>query len=602
MVQYDSLSPERSEIRVLALLPGKSRDPIKCALHTVSLDDVPDFEALSYVWGDATEKKSITVDGEEFSATTNLEAALRAFRQPSKRRMLWVDAICINQDDVQEKNIQVPQMGRLYSTAKTVLVWLGPSSPNIEHFISWAQTYVVKSYTTTSAYWLKLDAKAAFSDSAKREKDWAILRALEGYFDTLALPYWNRMWTFQEYRLPQDEPLCYCGNITFRATTLLGRSQDAIHEVGFGILAQFMESLNTGRRFSEANKEGREWQEVAVKIQDTVRRLQSKSNIARDNIIVSPQKAREDWRNKESPLQFLLGVTAERKCFDMRDKVFALYGMVPAAQEVYAPDYTKPVKDVMLETTAYMVNYERGPIMWSSFGLRDDRLSDTSYPSWVPELTRAEINAPNMHRGLTQDGRLTESLRQWEDAPPARVTADLSTVHLWARSLGRCKVAFQFSSKGTDVLDQIRGLLKTDPLSLPEGSIGRTIRKPETLIPRMARACVRHAVRQSHFSTEELLKTFDIIFEYMKSGKRPEGSKGSCWIMIEEDAVENLVGKTLFVTEGGCFGIGVGGIKDGDIVTMPPQVRLPLVLTKELNTSRDSIEYFRMDLNEFLIH
>ncbi|RYC60261.1 hypothetical protein CHU98_g5950 [Xylaria longipes] len=77
----------------------------------------------------------------------------------------------------------------------------------------------------------------------------------------------------------------------------------------------------------------------------------------------------------------LMDYTTERRCSDERDRIFALYSMVPAIQSIYPPDYTKPVKDVMLETTAYLVNYECGALMYRSFGLRDDRLSDKAYPS-----------------------------------------------------------------------------------------------------------------------------------------------------------------------------------------------------------------------------
>ncbi len=164
--------------------------------------------------------------------TVNLEAALRAFRNHQTVRVLWVDAICINQSDLHEKNVQVPQKAQLYRAASAVLVWLGPSTPNIELAISWAQTYVTKEYTNASAHWLTLDANAASSDQAKLEKHWAILRALEGYYDLLALPYWNRMWTFQEFRLPSSEPLCCCGSMSFRLTTMLGAAEHRIHTAG----------------------------------------------------------------------------------------------------------------------------------------------------------------------------------------------------------------------------------------------------------------------------------------------------------------------------------------------------------------------------------
>ncbi|XXH06113.1 hypothetical protein Hte_012558 [Hypoxylon texense] len=576
MVQYSPLNPDRSEIRVLVLQRGRTRDPIRCTLRTVSLDSPPYFEALSYVWGDMSVKKPITVDGEEFQATVNLEAALRALRRPFRKRTLWVDAVCINQDDIPEKNIQVPQMGRLYGSAGDVLVWLGPTDLNIQTAVSWAQTYIANKYTSASVYWLQLDLRAKFSENARREKGRASLQAIEGYLDLLGLPYWNRMWTFQEFCLPDREPICYCGDVAFRATTVQS-AQAAILDAGISFLDRLMET--SAREWSELSEE--EKQERG-KIKS---RIESKCQVVLGNMLPPLHKLRNDWRGAENALLYLTGATAERNCYDKRDKVYALYGMVPAVQQVYPPDYAKPVRDVMLETTAYMINHERAPVIWALFELRPDRLSDMSYPSWVPDFAAVNSNTPSRDVGVA------DSLRRFEDAPPAKVDADLSTAHLWARNLGTCKVVLKFDTLASNVLvNQFRGLLKKGPSQALESNAGKSIRKPDTLAPRMARAFVAHHVEQHEYSTEEILNTFDLIFDFA-TPTRPLGNH--CWAMIE-DVAQDLTRKTLFVTEGGCFGIGAGEIKDGDLVTIPPQARAPMVLTREANIFGNEVEYYRM--------
>jgi hypothetical protein len=123
---------------------------------------------------------------------------------------------------------------------------------------------------------------------------------------------------------------------------------------------------------------------------------------------------------------YLIAITAERQCFDMRDNIFALYGMVQVAQKVYPPDYSKPVKEIMIETAAFPITHEHGPPMWTTFGLRREGLSDTTYPSWVPDFTQAQQDAPNMHREIQgKTGRTAPSLCRWEDPPLARVSNDL---------------------------------------------------------------------------------------------------------------------------------------------------------------------------------
>ncbi|KAJ5062328.1 heterokaryon incompatibility protein-domain-containing protein [Bipolaris maydis] len=149
-VSQPTYSPlEADEIRVLRILPTtilprrghnyqddiKSNceesfciacDMIQCELVTVSLKEVSGaFDALSYVWGYASVKEQIKMDGEIIEVTCNLEAALRRIRNTEKAKLLWVDALCINQQDTKEKNIQVMRMKDIYTMCARVLVWLG---------------------------------------------------------------------------------------------------------------------------------------------------------------------------------------------------------------------------------------------------------------------------------------------------------------------------------------------------------------------------------------------------------------------------------------------------------------------------------------------
>ncbi|KAN0116731.1 Heterokaryon incompatibility [Hyaloscypha variabilis] len=91
-------------------------------LHT-SLDQRPHYEALSYVWGTEKAPDPILLDGQPFYITENLKDALIMVRQGSqKERVLWIDAICINQNDLSERSAQVRQMRQIYSSAERVLV------------------------------------------------------------------------------------------------------------------------------------------------------------------------------------------------------------------------------------------------------------------------------------------------------------------------------------------------------------------------------------------------------------------------------------------------------------------------------------------------
>lgn len=135
---YDSIDSSESEIRLIEL--DQSGPAPKWKLSTVSLKENRAFTALSYMWGDPHITENITLNDRNFAVTTNLAAALGyvhhhwATQLPSrdsKSFRLWVDAICINQQDVAERNAQVPLMCAIYSSAELVISWLGHSDDRV---------------------------------------------------------------------------------------------------------------------------------------------------------------------------------------------------------------------------------------------------------------------------------------------------------------------------------------------------------------------------------------------------------------------------------------------------------------------------------------
>lgn len=118
------------EIRVLLLLPGSFDDPIKCRLVVRSIEADPEYDALSYQWGDPTDVRHITLDNDHaFPITVSLDNALRHIRLQNGIRRLWADAICINQKDDEERSNQVYMMKEIYSRARSVQVWLDVELP-----------------------------------------------------------------------------------------------------------------------------------------------------------------------------------------------------------------------------------------------------------------------------------------------------------------------------------------------------------------------------------------------------------------------------------------------------------------------------------------
>lgn len=124
---YKTLDSASKEIRLLVIEPGPKSSTISCSLlHTSVTAEAPTkYEAASYCWGDPTNPKTILLEGHKIEITSNAEAALRNFRRADKARIVWLDAICINQQDLVERGAQVAIMKDIYVSATRTLVWLG---------------------------------------------------------------------------------------------------------------------------------------------------------------------------------------------------------------------------------------------------------------------------------------------------------------------------------------------------------------------------------------------------------------------------------------------------------------------------------------------
>lgn len=124
---YESLAESEFDFRILHLQPSPDFDaPLLGSLTRHNLSTPPTYECLSYVWGAPQFTKTININDEEVHITPNLETILRYLRLPSQPRQLWVDAICINQGDHQERSSQVQRMRDIYASCTHDLVWVGP--------------------------------------------------------------------------------------------------------------------------------------------------------------------------------------------------------------------------------------------------------------------------------------------------------------------------------------------------------------------------------------------------------------------------------------------------------------------------------------------
>ncbi len=134
---YRPLPSGTQTIRLLQLQPAASdADPLRASLVDAFIGHPaqPAYEAISYVWGDPVFPETLHLDAshggsEAHAITVNLAQCLVSLRSPYTTRVLWADAVCINQEDLEEKGSQISLMGSIYQTATRVLIRLGEPPP-----------------------------------------------------------------------------------------------------------------------------------------------------------------------------------------------------------------------------------------------------------------------------------------------------------------------------------------------------------------------------------------------------------------------------------------------------------------------------------------
>ncbi|KAF4609610.1 hypothetical protein G7Y89_g15845 [Cudoniella acicularis] len=204
-------------IRLLNINPGLSCENLSCSLEVVKLEDRPPFEALSYVWGKPDPLVEITCNNIAIHITPNLAAALHRIREPlaPKPRKVWVDAICINQDDDLERSSQVMFMKDIYSKAEKVLIWLGETDCGADIFnnavenidamssiVKWGhgtpapdQHQIAKTFRKTKH---NHESSAKIKQWIESNPSWSI------FVQMISAPWFTRVWVLQEFAHAQS--------------------------------------------------------------------------------------------------------------------------------------------------------------------------------------------------------------------------------------------------------------------------------------------------------------------------------------------------------------------------------------------------------------
>jgi hypothetical protein len=375
---YHPLVAESREIRLLTVESGSHDEPLRCRLSTVALTSQPEYNALSYVWGDpivSNAEPLIDLNGKRTLVTPNLHSALRHLRPPvgSESIVLWVDAVCINQQDVVERNEQVAMMRDIYASATAVTIWLGEADKNSD--------------STFDALPILIGSRKWPDDVSQRVN---ILQHCGNFFFGLAdcRSWLSRVWILQELAMSRNDPIVVCGHKNTLWSTLT-KAWHIIAREAFADLGTRPSIAVTNHNESISGTDGVElFTKMKLDVLDDLRQTVSS-------------------RGGDS-LKRLLSISRTSAATDPRDRIYGVLGLLerdtPDSTSTIpiSVDYQKSCSEVYIDALAHIFSRGEGPYFLSAVFLPGgpaiaphvtflpESASQPNLPSWVPDFTRQD--------------------------------------------------------------------------------------------------------------------------------------------------------------------------------------------------------------------
>ena len=339
---YEKLDSATLQFRVVVIEAGNWTDEISCTLRKTSPSSNITYEALSYVWGDPKNTKEIRLDNQSYQVTLNLESALRHLRDQDKARTMWIDALCINQTDVEERSSQVQYMREIYEHSSMTIVWLGNSTSQTELAFNFIQNYVDNMPEDED------DHIDNVSELATRiSGDPASFQKLDSVSNEILMQsWWSRSWVLQEAAVSKE--------LYFRC---------GIYELAWWSMQSFATALLVVLDVILPNTPF-----PKQKLYE-VQRIATMRKIVRGNYNV--------------PLAYLVAWNRWRHATDTRDKVFSMISLSRAV-----PD-SNPIVNYAASLTQLHVFLRLVELSIPTSGLDIICMSQPSknptWPSWVPD-------------------------------------------------------------------------------------------------------------------------------------------------------------------------------------------------------------------------
>jgi hypothetical protein len=363
------------EIRLVTIESSTDSLGISCTIETVELSTSPEYLALSYVWGNANITEEIKLRGYSVQVTTNLAAAMRRLRGWKKRNKFWIDSICINQSSVAEKNHQVPLMGKIYSQARGVVIWLGEAKEESKLAIAlvkrWGEGIAAAMAKCPEKYHTSpLKTALSFIENPFDEQSFQAVNFL------LKRYYRSRVWIIQEIVLARSR-LILCG----------GDSTD-YNNLYFALT--FWTDMTTMSKLNDSQIIGFD---LATSISD---QLGNPSIGDLRRLIMERSHARTHGQPYKADILSLIHTSARCFCSDPRDRLYGLFGLIDDQKLPMRPDYHLGLEELNMAFTIGLVQTSRKLDAVSLAGFRPEIPEESNFSTWVPEYTRRSSERADM--------------------------------------------------------------------------------------------------------------------------------------------------------------------------------------------------------------
>ena len=351
--QYKPLETPAS-IRLLCLRPGNDPQPLFCYLIQVSLDDSPLYNAVSYTWGDAASKQTILCDGYLVQITSNLYDAIQLCRLQDVEHVLWADQLCIDQENIEERNQQVAMMGRIFRSSRNCLAYLGKATEadaqavQLIHDIDERGEEIPKRIASLG------EDPVKFGLPEKTNPVWKYL------FKVFSRPWFSRVWIIQEAVLA---PSCvlFVGNHYFTLQKL--------RFVLFVLSCDFKQIP---------------YYHLDIIERDALAKAYRRIGNTTDLLLMKE-------KGEVEKLAALLSGSRAAAATDPRDKVFGIIGLSTDVEPELLPDYNLEVYEVFVRTARALVRRGDGFNILIEAAI-NSRVEDLRLPSWVPDWSHgAEV-------------------------------------------------------------------------------------------------------------------------------------------------------------------------------------------------------------------